>query len=574
MLNEESFLAVDHWRQFLNEQELPLEEPLPLDIEDILPPPSPTLPSPVLPAGPPPTTTPKPVKSLADQYHDDPELAKKKYKICRTNPKLCTKRRPETLETLKPAGIYKTSIDVSLEDLPQRLNISLKHIVYTWPSAPNTGPWPAPDPINPEGSIAWDVRDWVPDKKDPDPYPIIRAPISKKFIKLLRRRGNWVTLKSGTGYNIGVPHRAYGTVQTKINLISLGHTPDAKKYPFYVEDISELVDTGNVVSVGHKFGHLSHKTGRDVDISIPMNPSVIPSGQSIKKTGRGFISKHSSLLTAKNLDVGRTLEVLRYMMPRSEKIFLDPRYYAVLRKHAKKMIKDKKMDKSEYKLIFRSGRLQAGCKRGEPNCHSHANHFHFRFKAGAAVHSQAIGSKSGLSRIYQTYAPWYRTAAVRKLPPKLQKAIKRIERGSKKDRELFKYLKDLRRTGPKGLEKPSKEDLETLYQMFKENKFKKHLIEQGPGMPMLDPATQRLQMQKQIIQMEYGPLKTQADDMIFTLNTLEDPRAKQQANKFSGQIELIDQQFHNGQLEPQEAAKKLETIIPTIGKMLDSLMES
>jgi len=74
--------------------------------------------------------------------------------------------------------------------------------------------------------------------------------------------------------------------------------------------------------------------------------------------------------------------------------------------------------------------------------------------------------------------------------------------------------------------------------------------------------------------MEYGPLKTQADDMIFTLNTLEDPRAKQQANKFSGQIELIDQQFHNGQLEPQEAAKKLETIIPTIGKMLDSLMES
>jgi len=93
--------------------------------------------------------------------------------------------------------------------------------------------------------------------------------------------------------------------------------------------------------------------------------------------------------------------------------------------------------------------------------------------------------------------------------------------------------------------------------------------EQMPGM---DPAAQRLQMQKQVIQMQLGPIITQALDFIFTLGSLDDPAAANQSSMYGNRVESIIRDFNDGKMEPQEASVSLGRVVDEMGRKVQKFM--
>ena len=172
-----------------------------------------------------------------------------------------------------------------------------------------------------------------------------------------------------------------------------------------------------------------------------------------------------------------------------------------------------------------------------------------------------------------SYAPWYRNPGAGRYPnlPSIEPPIGHEE---------------LRKKYKKASGKPfSPAELELLKKFLKEYKFKElinllrewknkeYLIEQPMMDPaMMDPAAQRMQMAKQAIQMQYAPLFAQAADIMFTLNSLEDPAAKQQARIYANRILAVLRDFFSGKEDPMESMMDLGPIVDEMGRKLQKFM--
>jgi hypothetical protein len=516
MWNEESSLAVNHWRDFLNEEKPPELETA-VDIEEPIEPMEPI--EPIEPGAPP--ATPPPQTLTPDELHADLELAKQHYPICRTKPELCATKRPIELSEL-PIPIYDSSISIGPDDLPRELNISNMSLADTLKT--------------------------------------------QNLYDLLNQKNGWVRMENSPGVKYVVPRNSWGTVQTKILLTSLGKLPGAIEKPFVIRDVTQFVDTGDYVSVGHPFGHLSHLDGRDVDFSIPNKTTA--SGQSVGENGKRFLPHGHELLGRQHFDVDRTLTVLRHYMPHSEKVFLWTGYHPQLENRAKELIRNNKMTQEEYNLIFTSGNLQAGCKSGVRHCRDHDNHFHIRFKG------------TPLPKYSANYAPWYHNVASSPLSRILRKQRHEQLPGGKRSNimDKIRHLKKasgkaFTRKQLKALERGLKEyKFKELINLLREWKNKEYLIEQPMDPAMMDPAAQRMQMAKQAIQMQYAPLFAQAADIMYTLNSLEDPAAKQQARIYADRIQSEFRDFFSGKEDPMESMMDLGPIVDEMGRKLQKFM--
>lgn len=168
-----------------------------------------------------------------------------------------------------------------------------------------------------------------------------------------------IQLPPGAGYVVRNPKRSYGTA------LSVGHIMDAmasyaKKYPkgprFAIGDLS--VEKG-----GKLTPHLSHQSGRDVDISY------------INKSLKEFVG--FSRMNASNFDVERNWHVIEYFLKTKQVqyIFVDYEIQKLLYDYAKKKgYTDAQLKpwiqypngKKSYHAIVRHAK-------------GHADHFHVRF---------------------------------------------------------------------------------------------------------------------------------------------------------------------------------------------------
>jgi len=421
--------------------------------------------------------------------------------------------------------------------------------------------------------------------------------------------------------------RTWASPMSFMQLRSLGNLGTEQGYPFYVEDAAELKDTGDMLRLGQKLetvyhkdgsvhsGHDSHGSGRDFDISIPFNPNVLPSGQSIKKDGSGFLKKWNPLLKAKNLDVGRALAVIRHFSPTSQKIAIDKRYHPALRKHARELKENGVMSQSEYNTIFKSGQLVSW---GGKNGGNHANHFHVRLKSVHAMQKIDFNYASAFSyqRIPEvpdapmTYGTKIPGAPEPLIMPPMTIGPGAPEREQETEEKPFweegdedvpstasptrtrptrasptrtrptRTKKRTRTRKPTGARLPvdpntgktrawTPEELEILRSLDESQKIINIVNEQMPGM---DPAAQRLQMQKQVIQMQLGPIITQALDFIFTLGSLDDPAAANQSSMYENRVESIIRDFNDGKMEPQEASVSLGRVVDEMGRKVQKFM--
>lgn len=161
-----------------------------------------------------------------------------------------------------------------------------------------------------------------------------------------------IQLKSGVGYNVRNPKRSYGTAQT-INLIRETMASYASHYPkgpkFSIGDLS--VERGGRLSP-----HLSHQSGRDVDISYVRT----------EKVSNGT-----------TLDIEKNWYVLeKFLKTRKvQYIFIDYDLQKYFYDYAKKLgYSDKELSsmiqypngKKSYRAIIRHSK-------------GHSNHFHVRF---------------------------------------------------------------------------------------------------------------------------------------------------------------------------------------------------
>ena len=394
--------------------------------------------------------------------------------------------------------------------------------------------------------------------------------------------------------------RTWGSPMTFMQLNALGGLGTEQGYPYYVEDVAELKDTGNMLRLGQKVGgHDSHGSGRDFDISIPLNPNVLPSGQSIKKDGSGFLKKWSPLLNAENLDVARALAVIRHFSPTSQKIAIDKRYHPALRKHARELKENGVMSQSEYNTIFKSGQLVSWgggtCVKRDPdtgecikkvrNKHgNHANHFHIRLKPVHAMkkldYSYTIEAAKNLENLENIgEKPFWEyedhpTSPIKDpktpdvvMPPEHIHVKTPRTRPTRTRKQKGARLPVDTKTGKTRAWTP--EELEILRSLDESQKIINIVNEQMPGM---DPAAQRLQMQKQVIQMQLGPIITQALDFIFTLGSLDDPAAANQSSMYENRVESIIRDFNDGKMEPQEASVSLGRVVDEMGRKVQKFM--
>ena len=574
MWNEESSLTVNHWRSFLNEQELPPEvdeDP----IEKL------TQPAPVA-AGPPttsPPTTSLPAKPTADDYHKHPELVERDYPECIRRPEACQARPPH----LQPE-IYKKPVILSKDDIPTRLDIDSSHIIWRWAD----GSYQLyPDDFSISGpSIPYDSRD-IRDVHDIS-IPTVK-PLTNNFLELINRAGGWVKVESVPGVKVARNSWSYGSVATKLILTAMGTLKDAETYPFLVRDVSFLYDSGDKVSIGvESGGHLSHKKGVDVDLSIPLKPSVNQLGQSVTRNGNSFLA-HGSI-NPSHLDLARAFAVLQHNAPHSEKIFLWRGHRIALSAYADTLINNGDLTRAEKRNIFK--KISDGCARGVRRCKDHDNHFHIRYH-----------KKYALAPYNKRFAPWYNVAGSPKETAKIKRALKILSqlplrsyidskgrRPTAQQRKSIQRLLDLppeiidaykkenerrRKFGIKEfkiIEKFLKEyKFKELINLLTEQKTKEKLVEQPQGPPM-DPAAQRLEMQKQIIQMQLGPMITQAADLMFTLNSLEDPAADNQARMYADRIQGEIRDLLSGKREPMESAQRFGPLVDEMGRKLQKFM--
>lgn len=164
-------------------------------------------------------------------------------------------------------------------------------------------------------------------------------------------------LSSGPGYKVRRAIHSWGTLLAVTQLISVftgHHRKYPRAHPLRVDDLSK--EGG-----GHFPPHISHRTGRDVDIRFPM-----------KKYRDGYIR-----LSPRTLDVRRTWDLLHAFIKTGKVVYLfvDYRLQRVLYKRAQ----EKKIPPELLKKYFqypRKKKTMYGIIRHEPG---HATHVHVRF---------------------------------------------------------------------------------------------------------------------------------------------------------------------------------------------------
>ena len=168
-------------------------------------------------------------------------------------------------------------------------------------------------------------------------------------------------MHSGVGYTVRTPRRAWGTylaVTRLIEVLSAHYQRFPKGDPIKVDDLS-------VKGGGRLPPHISHRTGRDVDIRYPLK---------IK-------TKYYVKANAKTLDVRRSWDLIHAFVKTNDVVyvFVDHSLQKLLYEHAKA----NKVPAGKLKKWFqypRSKRSMYGIIRHEPG---HATHLHVRFrKAG------------------------------------------------------------------------------------------------------------------------------------------------------------------------------------------------
>lgn len=168
-----------------------------------------------------------------------------------------------------------------------------------------------------------------------------------------------VQLHSGPGYIVRNPKRAFGTmlaVSTMIEVFADYHRRHPKAAPLRVDDISR--EEG-----GKLKPHVSHRTGRDVDIRYPL-----------KVPTRAYVKARPS-----TLDVRRTWELIERFLDTEDVIyvFVDYRLQRVLYEYAKNK---RGLSEEKLKSYFQYPRRRTamtGIIRHEPG---HATHMHVRFR--------------------------------------------------------------------------------------------------------------------------------------------------------------------------------------------------
>lgn len=170
-----------------------------------------------------------------------------------------------------------------------------------------------------------------------------------------RTRRRFYPLKAGAGYRLQDQHRAWGTftaVMTLQDALGQHHSRYPEAPDLVIHDLSRRRG-------GKLAPHLSHRSGRDVDIRLPLTPhrdryvAARPSTLNVERTW--FLI--SALLQS------RTVEY----------IFIDKKLQRVLYRHAR----DKGFKRAELRELFQyPGRHRKGVIRHEPG---HKGHMHVRF---------------------------------------------------------------------------------------------------------------------------------------------------------------------------------------------------
>lgn len=172
-----------------------------------------------------------------------------------------------------------------------------------------------------------------------------------------------VKLSKGKGYFRKQPKYCYGTART-VSLIEEVFGAFHKKHPKAPE-----VVVGDISSKkgGKLKKHLSHQTGRDVDIGY-----LHKDGEAL----RGFVN-----MSRKNLDVAKSWALIKTFLDTDqvEYIFIDYKIQKLLYKHAKK----KGMGKSELARIFQYPRGRKDRTAIIRHVRGHKHHFHVRFTCPA-----------------------------------------------------------------------------------------------------------------------------------------------------------------------------------------------
>lgn len=181
---------------------------------------------------------------------------------------------------------------------------------------------------------------------------------------------NATKLKSGEGYFLRRPYRAYGT-RTMVSHLRRAIKDTLESHPkAHVLAVGDLsAESGGWIS-----DHSSHRSGRDVDL-----------GLFFKKRPAGY-PENFVVATDKNLDRAATWALIRNLVVTADDdggmqvIFLDYGVQGILYRWAKANgVSEKRLSRI---FQYPHGRgASAGLVRHEPN---HADHLHVRFKCPAA----------------------------------------------------------------------------------------------------------------------------------------------------------------------------------------------
>lgn len=181
---------------------------------------------------------------------------------------------------------------------------------------------------------------------------------------------NATRLKSGEGYFLRRPYRAYGT-RTMVSHLRRAIKDTLESHPkAHVLAVGDLSAEGG----GWISDHNSHRSGRDVDL-----------GLFFKKKPAGYPDSFV-VATDKNLDRAATWALIRNLVVTEDDdggmqvIFLDFNVQGILYRWAKENgVSEKRLDRI---FQYPHGRgASAGLVRHEPN---HADHLHVRFKCPTA----------------------------------------------------------------------------------------------------------------------------------------------------------------------------------------------
>ena len=182
----------------------------------------------------------------------------------------------------------------------------------------------------------------------------LRDDVPKRHSDEYKNPTTWHRIKNIP--NLKFRGRNYGTTHMRDYIRSLSNVAGGN---WHIEDISRRG--------GGKLGrHVSHQTGIDADISLPWKDVYNSNKMSIYRKGNKDWNFRE--LSAKQLDLDRTIEFLKHSAPYIKRVLLNKIFHQPLKNKAKQMIANKKLTQQEYNKIFKKLEHWKG----------HKNHFHVR----------------------------------------------------------------------------------------------------------------------------------------------------------------------------------------------------